>query len=439
MKFTKIALALAALAAAQNASAFDVYLSGASALRSTVGDITNRICQPSTRVQYGTGNTRLYKCTLHTDATFAAANPTFTTTATDELGSLVGKPMNLFHSVVPGATFTNSDNLVGGSVTGVLPLLPNASASLVKFCNDVSTNTTCSATTFQAPHMGFSDVEANKYTTDFGNLPTDATAIANGWVVQPGDNPAALTQAVSFVQGFGIGVTANAQAQGVTNLSMEQLGEVLAGNIFSTDQLVTTTSGLNIRVCRRTDGSGTQATFNALASRKGCGANVLGFAYTVADKSNPQVTESAATSGVVTCLNNAQANGEAGVGILSLENVSQVNANWSFIAVNGVNAYDATETNDATAADGKGDKIREDRIASNAYPLWVESVIIKSAKATLNADQEAFYTYLATNAGKPVFTSRYPGVVSLPAYRAEGFSTNFSRSGDSCTPAGYTF
>ena len=47
MKFTKIALAVAALAVAQNAAAFETYMSGASALRDFVPLMMDKICQPN--------------------------------------------------------------------------------------------------------------------------------------------------------------------------------------------------------------------------------------------------------------------------------------------------------------------------------------------------------------------------------------------------------
>lgn len=436
MKFTKMALAVVALAAAQNASAFDVYVSGASSMKQTIADMTARICNGAI-TQYGTGNNRLYKCTLHS----STSNPTVAA----ELGSTIaGQPLRLFHSMVPGGTFTNSDNLVGGSITGVLPLLPHSSNTLVKFCDDVSTNAACSALSYANPQIGFADVEPSKFTSAFGNVPTDASAIAAGWKITGGDNPANLTYQPAFIGSFGVGVTNNAIAQGVTNLSLDQLAGILSGDIYSTDQLVATASPLTIRVCRRTPGSGTQATFNALVSHKGCGMNVAGVQYAVSDAaSNPQVTENAATGDVKTCLNNAQAAGEAGIGIIGLENNS-VSSSYNYVSVNGVAIYDPTETL-ANTVDGKADNIREEKIINGSYPLWVESTVMKSAKVTLSAQQNAFYNYLAAKAGDPLFTKTYPGFLALPNARINGTNNlgegavNFTRGGDICNLPSWVF
>lgn len=77
MKFTKIALAVTVLLAAQNASAFDVYVSGASALRDTMPRLMDKFCKPhataarALREVGGDKDRRAYSCTFHDNASNA--------------------------------------------------------------------------------------------------------------------------------------------------------------------------------------------------------------------------------------------------------------------------------------------------------------------------------------------------------------------------------
>jgi hypothetical protein len=145
---------------------------------------------------------------------------------------------------------------------------------------------------------------------------------------------------------------------------------------------------------------------------------------------------------VKTCLNNANdAATEGAIGILGLEN-NGVEAKHQIIDVNGIKIWDTTETA-LNTKDGTADNVREENIISGLYPLVVESTVQKSAKVNLTADQEAFYTLLATKAGDPIFTKSLPGLVSGIDKRTgnvpnltEG-ATNFTRSGDTCAPLTY--
>ncbi|HEY3300743.1 MAG TPA: substrate-binding domain-containing protein [Methylophilaceae bacterium] len=456
MKFTKIALALATLAMAQNAAAFDVYVSGASALRDTMPRLMNKFCQtnsvatPRTLTQVGADkDLAAYSCTFHTVATANAAATPFNATA--ELGALVGKQVTVYHSVKPGTTAT-LNNLVGGSITGIIPLINGSTNGLIKFAvlggTANGTDTTfAGAAKFNTPNsvavepqLGFTDVEPKLFSAAFGNVPTDSTATSAGWVIPTGHSAAELVSEVAFVGSFGVGVSQNGVTAGLTNVSLDQLAAILSGDIASTGQLGLATD-LPIRVCRRTPGSGTQATFNALVSHKSCGANKAGNEFVVADAAgNPQVTENATTTNVKSCLTAANTAGtEVAVGILGLENNTN-DGTYQLVKVNNVQIFDTTETA-ANSLDGTADNIREDKIISGEYPLWVESHVVKSGKVALSADQSAFYTLLKDKAGDPVFTKTLPGVVSDATKRTgnipnlnEG-AINFSRAANSCNPA----
>jgi hypothetical protein len=446
MKFTKIALAVTVLLAAQNASAFDVYVSGASALRDTMPRLMDKFCKPNataarTLREVGADkDRRAYSCTFHDNASNAAVAA--------ELGAtLAGKQVNVFHSVEPGNAF---DNAVGGSITGIIPLL-NGSPVLLNFANlDGTANGTDStfagASKFnstQAPHdsqIGLSDVEPKMFSAAFGNLPTNAAAVAAGWKLPAGHTAAELTSEVAFIGGFGIAVSQAGVANGLTNISTDQLAAVLAGDITDVQQLGLATSQ-EIVVCRRTPGSGTQATFNALISHLGCGANSAGAQFSVASHDGVGVIENATTGNVKTCLTAANTAGKAGIGILGLEN-KDVDPTYQIIDINGVKIWDVSETAGNTV-DGTVDNVREEKIISGEYPLWVESTVQKSTKVSLSAEQNAFYTLLKDKAGDPLFTKSLPGIVSDTTKRTgnlpnldEG-AINYSRAGNTCKPASF--
>lgn len=451
MKATRIALAVAALTVAGQASAFDVYVGGASALRDTMPRLMNQWCKPhadAARAVYefdataGAGiaadkDRRVYTCTFHDNTSNA--------TVAADLGTLAGQAVRVFHSVEPGTSF---DSKLGGSITGVVPLLYTGVANAqLNFVNPTGCASNGTDSTFasapklacetQAKHdteIGLSDVEPGKFTAEYGNLADDATIPAEWKAPLPSD-PATLTQAVAFIGGFGVAVTDNLVAAGVTNLSQAQLAALLSGQVSDWSQVGG--PSLPVKVCRRTPGSGTQATFNALVSRKKCGANVGGAEFPdgrAADFSH--ISENATTGNVKTCLVNAQAAGIGGVGILGLENNAD-EASWDIIAYNGVQIWDKAGTGDTV--DGTNDKVREDLIINGQYDLYVESTVQK--RAGLGTDQDAFFTLLSTKAGDPLFTKNLPGIVSKADFRVtpalnEG-AMYFSRSGDTCAPSTY--
>jgi hypothetical protein len=453
MKLTKIAFAVAALVAAQNASAFDVYVSGASALRDTMPRLMERFCQPDSgatpralREVGADKDRRAYSCTFHTAATNAPVAA--------ELGTLAGKQVNVYHSVEPGDAY---NNLVGGSITGIIPLLANSTA-VMNFSNlDGAANgndTTFVAPKYnstQAPHVpeiGVSDVEPKLFTAAYANLPTDAGAVAAGWKLPAGANPAALVHDVAFIGSMGVAVTLNDYNAGVTNVSMDQLANILSGDLYNWNQVGG--PNLDIKVCTRAPGSGTKATFNALVNHKGCGANLSGTQFAVATQADlgvDFVEEASTTGGVIACLENANAQGLSAIGIVGLENASKSNpvsasAQWRFIDVNGVHVFDPAETAGNTL-DGTVDNLREETIINGTYPLWIESVVVKSAKVSLGADQTAFYNLLKDKAGDPIFTKTLPGIVSEASKRTTktnnllGGASNFTRNKDTCAPAKY--
>jgi hypothetical protein len=497
-----VALAVASTLGAVSVNAFEVRVSGASALRNTVPRLMDRFCKPNAtatpRTAYyaeslTTPNTRtenrvVFSCTLHDQtsltALYGGINAGDGKVIYDDLNSksLVGKELDFYHSVEPGVAAL--DPLVGGSITGIIPLMTGSDNGLVKFVKKEAVNlTTFPAKTLGAytgtfagatqyissgdqtgsvdPHMSLTDVEPGLFTTAYGNLPTNATAIAAGWKLpvsggRPID-PTVLTSTPAFIGSMGVAASANLIAAGITNLSSDQLAAVMTGTISNWKSL--NGPDMLIRVCRRAPGSGTQATFNQLVSRKGCKANASGAEFTVGAVSQayaasyttqPRIVEAATSSDMLKCLEQANDTGSTvtsygAVGLLGLESNSPT-AKWNYLSFNGVQIFDATESAATPKYDGTTDKILEQKIIDGQWPLQIVSTAVKSQKLTLSADQTNFFGFLGEKAGDTVFTKALPGVVSLPGKRANaaakvnnhgGFAGNFSRSPSTCNPLRY--
>ncbi|MFM9913810.1 MAG: substrate-binding domain-containing protein [Methylophilaceae bacterium] len=451
MKVSKIAFAVASLMLAGQASAVDVYVSGASALRDSMPRLMDRFCQTNAvatpRKMYVAAvplaaldnDRRVFSCTFHTTTTNA-------TIGAEIPATLRGQFVRVFHSVEVGDAGT-LDNLIGGSITGIVPLLytgnANAQLNFLNIDSGTPVNLNANDTTFvgaarfshnvQAKadsQIGLSDIEPSKFTPEFGNVP-DAAAVPDEW---KNFDPSVLTGTVAFLGGFGVAASQNLITAGMTNITEPQLAAVLSGNITNWSQIGG--PNLAVKVCRRTPGSGTQGTFNALISHVGCGANKGGAELIAGRQADfPGVIfENPTTGNVRTCLQTGNDAGLGTVGILGLENNGS-DTKYQIISFDGVKIWDTT----GDTVDGKVDSIREDKIISGEYPLYVESTV--QERPGLTGLQHDFYTLLSDKAGDTVFTTSLPGVVTTAAKRTTGAlnagASNFARGGDTCNPSAY--
>jgi hypothetical protein len=458
MKITRIAFAIGAMMAASSASAFDVYVGGASALRDTMPRFLDLFCEP-----HGTAARAVYRFNTGpgTDSDRRVFTCTFKTNATLTALGLSGDPVRVFHSVEPGNSL---DADLGGSITGVVPLLytNNSNAQLnylvlpgeningvVGSCvadgteadfGNAPRNKCTSQTKRADTEVGFSDVEPAKFTALFSNLPT-APAVPNEW---KSFNPSPLNSpnAVAvFGQMFGIAATDAAIAAGITNLSHDQLAAVLSGDVATWDRLGFTNTD-PVFVCRRTPGSGTQATFNARVSGRGCGNPAFLQQTPIGDEAGffPNIDENNTTSAVKTCLVNHNAAGNKAIGILSLENKNN-EAGWDIINYNSVDVWNDLGVGDTN--DGTVDNVLEDKAISGVYDLWVESTV--QHRVGLGGDQLGFYNLIAQQGGLPSITLALPGNVALAAQVVNSSAPNtlagghlyFTRNTDSCNGAGF--
>jgi hypothetical protein len=286
-----------------------------------------------------------------------------------------------------------------------------------------------------ATEIGVSDVEPGKFSIAFGNLATSAN-VTSEWKSTPSD-PKDLPQATIFAQPFVIAATDAAIAAGITNLSHDQLAAVLSGEVATWDRLGFASTE-PVFVCRRTPGSGTQATFNARVSGRGCGNLSFLQQTTVGTQLDfsPNILENNTTGAVKACLvaaDNANPRRLA-IGILGSENVAD-ELDWDIINYNSVDVWTLGEPG---SVDGKVDNLYEDRIITGSYDLYVESTV--QHRAGLAGTPLGFYNLIAEGAGLPSISLLLSGPISLASKAANSLAPNtlagghmfFSRTGDSC-------
>jgi len=475
MKFTKIALAVAALVASEQAAAFDVYVSGASALRDFVPLMMSKICQADSvstpRIAYQAGATigggaandkdrAAFTCTLHSTTTSAAV-------AADLDAAIRGQQVTLYWSNEIGDAAA-LDNLLGGSITGVATVAPTTTGTQAKV-NFINASTAlCTSTSAVASHsvfapatrncntqqqntftqIGISDIEPSKFTADstagFQNIPTNLsgdTTIPDEWMSY---DVSTLAGVPMFAQAMGVIVQNGVvDTLGVSNLSLEQLAGILSGSITDWKQVGASASA-PIKVCTRAPGSGTKGLFNQLVNKAGCKANGAGYEYSVfsADTLSGSGTsivrfgdtgngaglrEGATTSQVQGCVTDgltadkttSAPAGTLAIGIIGLDSLAGVsyatNPGYKGIAINGVNPHVTTSTITSSNL-----RIDESKIVTGQYPLWVESTaqLSKVANAlptdtTALSQVKGVFNYISKHSGDPEYTTTFPGIMTL--------------------------
>lgn len=352
MKLRHIALAALAAIAGQAhaldaatlnaAGTLKVYMSGASALKNSVGGLFTQNCQAATRTDYlltsDTVNYTIYTCTLNTTNDFG-------------LGAI-------------NVAFQKRD--AGGSGQGVYPV---ANSTAIAFINPTtctgpaSGSGTCTGTTNLIPDAGVSDVEPALFAAE-ANTPPEfvGQSIASGTMtVKP------IVQTI-----FGLGVS-NALylklqadqglAAGVRpSVSQAVVGQMLrSGFPYDTQAwkllLPNTNDGTQnsqVTICRRVNGSGTQAAANRFFLEYPYNGEGAMLPYSSADSSvgthgtaagNLYVVEGSGSGNVRSCLNAANTAGGFAIGHISLENAEE--AGWKFVRIGG------QEPSRATARVGK--------------------------------------------------------------------------------------
>ncbi len=443
-----------------------VYMTGASALRNVIGGLLTQNCSTDLSVYFSGVGTfsgisfstagdahRVYACTMKADSLI-----------------LPGKQVVLYKSDV------------GGSGQGVFPVYfgaiapfptRNFLATTIAGCSVRAAGTvnyTCTGEAAQVPMVGISDVEPALF--KLINVPgDDPTYPASGLSdSQLGD----LTVTPLFQTVFGVAVNTSLRnalqtRQGLTSgseletdrPSMSRLEAASYFNGFLQDPanglgwqpLVSATDSkrdTRVNICRRVNGSGTQASANAFLAQFPCNSTAQQLPLVYSDSAVPGanaistvgpstalgglfVFEGSSTGNVISCLGAAETTGAYAIGHVSRENNEAASgSNWRHVRVDGITPS-------------------RDNVKNGKYEYFFESTIQwHNAKfATLTADQQAFLTSFRDQARKPsslalLSAAAQNGVAALPESYAGAFGaasntaaenlfgSRVSRGGASC-------
>ena len=474
------------------APATAVYVSGTSSAQDVLGGLLERYCdaaKPRAVVDRSSvagdlnsapdASYRLFQCT------FKAAPSGH---AELDASGIAGRKLDIYYT-------SKASNGLRGSITGVIPVLrPRVGSAGVelefvraqtvdnlncKASGSVSvglgnwSRTVCRNALAHSVDIGISEPEPLIFSgfnspsglvVDGANPPLRDAASIQAWQagVFAGEFNG-IEQATVYASGhaFGVSKGLTTATKPIQNLSLAQASSILSAQVDNWSQL----GGPNVSVtlCRREDGSGTQAVFNAAVNGYPCllspgVAGVLAIASSAetGPNGNLLVLHGATSQDVKNCLVQAEQAGRLGVGLLSLEdNEADAGKSWRLIGVDGSNPFDDAEP--ANPPDGVTDRIRKEHLISGRYALVTEtSVLWRSSlgsEGTDTADQQrqlvalGFAALLNPNLGDPTLLARSPGKVALPGWFARrGIAdrsmvnqtiSNYSREGNTCQPLRY--
>lgn len=354
----------------------EIYMSGATAQDGNVGLLFQELCQQNTLDTYYDGPTgtagsrhRAFFCTLDT---------------TKVTGLSITNPKVLFHK-------TSTSGSVGGSGIGVNPVMLKQPVDAMSIKNNNCVAPTGNETFWrcritqtgdlvqQVPDAGVSDVNPEMFTgpnTPNGVAPVDATKVAKLLEVRSGgalvfNTPVTLKlrNALQKAQ-LGTGDLPNDCAIGdetercMPSLSSQLVASLMTGQIGSWDKIKVVKSGgssqpltdfaeagditdQKVHICRRTNGSGTQATINAKVLHVPCTVGGLAPLETSNDFVGPVVKLGAGSGDVEKCLtdfdagaNNSTQNPSNtkawAIGVQSTEKNKNETLAYRFIKIDGV-------------------------------------------------------------------------------------------------------
>ena len=269
--------------------------------------------------------------------------------------------------------FVNPDVLLhkrsaGGSAQGVNPVIDEVAIDAMTINNGNCTETAAGSQSWLCSianpgdtvpvvsDAGVSDVNPELFVganTPLGQSPVNASEVATKMEVRGAaaltfNTPVttALRNALQVAQGLTVGADDEAN---MPSLSKSQVASLMQGQVNRwTSFLVngtplTTVAGVtgptspNVNVCRRVNGSGTQAQMNAKFLHYPCTA---GAPVPAAAPGNPFVgpviTENSGSGDMSVCLDNANAAGNWAIGIQSTEKNADLADGYRFIKIDGV-------------------------------------------------------------------------------------------------------
>ena len=401
----------------------EISLSGATAQDNNVGALFKELCVAGSLDEYrdgpsGTagGNHRAYFCRLDTSKVTGLSTTT---------------PKVLFHKTSTTKTASGS---IGGSGIGVNPVMLKQAVDVMAINNGNCLAPTGSEsywrcritqpgdTASKVPDAGVSDVNPEMFTgpnTPTGVAPVDAGQAAKLLEVKSGGTlvfgiPVTLEfrnalQRAQIDQGELASDCAGQESEAcMPSLSKQLIASLMTGQIGKwdlvkagkggsskplTDYADGKTTDSKVYVCRRTNGSGTQATLNAKILNAPCTAGAVNPAETSNDLAGPIVRLNAGSGDVERCLvdlnsgtntsgQNASATRAWAIGVQSTERNAGNSLAYRFVKVDGV-----SPTLQNTAAGRYG-------FAAEVTYQW-----LKSGGPT--GDKAKIISRIATDAGKP--------------------------------------
>ena len=443
-----------------DASTVKMYVSGATALRNIIGGLFTQHCSTDLDVYYSAANTsfggvpftaagdahRVYACTMKADSPI-----------------LPGKKVAFFKSDLGGSGQGVYPVYFGGADGATRTYLSLASCSTRAASVP---NYTCSTEQTQVPMGGVSDVEPGLFKGinvpgDDPNYPQDGlsadqlAALDSAPVFQLVAAVAvnkSLRDAMQTKQGLVAGSDAEADRPSISQAEATSYftGSLAAPAEGKGWQIIVgandAKAATRVNLCRRVNGSGTQAMANAFIVQFPC--NSAAQTPATADFSDPPranlagnagpagnlfVFEGSTTGNVISCLAAAEDNAAYAIGHVSKENNELATASkWRHVKVDGIAA-------------------NRDNVKNGKYGYFFESTMQwhTGRFASLSQDQQDFLTQFRATASQPdslakLASANQQGVAGLPDSYAGAFGTGtaneiafgsrVSRGGNSCNP-----
>lgn len=416
-----------------------VYVSGATALRNIIGGLFTQNCSADIDIFYSSIGTfggisfgangdahRVYACTMKADSPI-----------------LAGKQVAFFKSDIGGSGQGVFPVYFGGAEGATRPFL-NLSTCGAKGSYGSATYL-CTGEQTQVAMAGVSDVEPGLFKGinvpgDDPNYPPDGlsetqladldTAPMFQLVAAVAVNKA-LRDALQTEQGLTAGSEAEADRPSIsriqaTSLFTGGLGDPTIG--LGWQSLVSASDAKRnsrVNVCRRVNGSGTQAMANAFITEFPCNGNgpiPADASYSDAGLANATasvgpngklfVFEGSTTGNVISCLGAAEDTGAYAIGHVSKENnEAATGSKWRHVKVDGIAA-------------------NRDNVKKGKYTYFYESTMQwhVGTFAGLSDDQKTFLTDFRAEASRPsslakLAVANQEGVAASPESYAGGFGT----------------
>lgn len=358
--FNKVSLAVAA--ALVSASAFalppsapvdiEVFMSGASAQDNGIARLFNDICVANTLDTYRDGATATgvshfaYFCNVDVNQVAdGAADGALHDWVLTHPDTDAGTPG--YQGTMPAVLFHK--RAAGGSGMGVNPVIAEtAIAHMVVNAATCTASATpnlygCTTTANVVSDAGVSDVNPEMFVgqnVPAGDFPVDAAEVAAKMTVIPGaallfgvpvSEP--LYRALQLAQGKTVGMDDEAN---MPSLSKAEAASIYAGRVKNWNSFKVGPTGQGLRdyvvalggtapssnlvnICRRVNGSGTQAQSNAKFLNYPCTAGAGAPASSGSPVLGPVITLNSSSGNVDTCLNTAATNNRWAVGVQGLE------------------------------------------------------------------------------------------------------------------------